>query len=199
MQYLLNQMYKDSGNVINNLIKCKIITKREVVDCAINSKIPYLNYCVGLYIKRLSKKDICLLADTLMEIGNTKYICDFAKNVRGAPIDRLADFIIAKGTLENIFLFARDVNGAPIDKLANAMLLKDNSEYIYKFIINVPNVPLDMLIDRLILKREGSYLCLCSNKLNIQRLNKKILDAILSFKNAKYIYEYANEVKDAPI
>jgi len=199
MLNLLKNMHANNGIVVNSLIKGKVITRGEVVDAAVESNVPYLIYCVGRYIKGLSKKNIEKLADALIEIANVKYIYDFAVNVKRAPAIKLGEATIKLGTVENIYNYAKNVTGAPINKMVSAIINAGNSEYIYK-LIGVNDAPILVLIDALIELKDGWYLCKIANTTTEESIKDKILDAVLyTFNNAKDMYNYAKMVENAPI
>lgn len=64
-------------------------------------------------------------------------------------IDRFADALIDTEVVKYYGAFARDVKGAPVEKLAKATAESGNGRYIYQFAEDVPNAPIDILAEGL--------------------------------------------------
>ena len=200
MLNLLKNIYEDNGFIINNLIKAKVITRSEVVECVLDTNQSYLIYYVAKYVKGLSRKYIDRLTDKLIELKSIKYIYDFAKNVNRAPIEKLASFMMEYGTADNIYNFAKNVDGSPVDEMAVVIIDKGIGEYIYKFAINVDGAPVCLLVDALAKLDEGYYLAEIAKITNNKEIKNKIFNIILNeMNNAKYIYNYAKVIGAAPI
>ena len=199
MLNLLKNISEDNGITVNNLIKAKVFTRSEIVEAVLETNEPYLIYYVAKYIKGLSKKNIDILADKLIELNNIKYIYDFAMNIKRTPIDKLADFTMKYGTSENIYMFAKDVDGSPVEKMAEVVIQKGVGEFIYKFAVYVKDAPISLLVDALTKLNEGYYLAEIAKVTKDETIKNMILNIILNeMNNAKYVYNYARVVDDAP-
>ena len=74
----------------------------------------------------------------------------FARNIKGANIEKIEDAIIAYGDFEFIYYFATEVEGADIEKLEDAIIATGNAEYIYLFARDVKGANKEKLLHALI-------------------------------------------------
>ena len=134
MLEILKNIDSNKGQVINSLIKSNVLTVKDIVSAAIESKNPSIIFSVTAYTNGLNNEDIDKLADAVIATEDAKYIYSFARYIKGAPLEKLADAIIATKDARYIYEFACGVNGAPIEKLAKAIIATGNMEYINLFV-----------------------------------------------------------------
>ncbi len=172
---------------------------------------------------------IDLIQNAILSKGKAKYIYDFARYVKGIDIELFADTICETKNAEYIYLFARDVDHAPIKKLSDTICETKNAEYIYKFVRDIKYAPINQLIDALFETKNARYMYLATYNIfcaPVEKLVKAIcqsgdvdyiceiakdencrnyvsfnelVDIVCKSDDAEGIYNFADEVKGAPI
>lgn len=148
LKALLDNIKNDCGKTINYLIKCNVLSIRDIVFEVLKSKNAEYIYFVSRYV---DGAPIEKLADAIIETGNAEYIYYFAMNVSDAPIEKLSDAIIKIGVVDYIYYFAKNVSDAPIEKLANAIIKSGNAKLICDFARDVADAPIEKLMDAILL------------------------------------------------
>ena len=82
----------------------------------------------------------------------------FARDIKGANIEKIEDAIIAYGDFEFIYYFAEEVEGANIEKLEDAIIATGNAEYIYLFASDVKGANKEKLLHALINIQDIDYI-----------------------------------------
>lgn len=89
------------------------------------------------YYNQSEKEDenvsIDKIADSLILCKNYSIICEFAKYIPGAPIEKLGSVVASGGEAKNIYKFAKDIPDAPIEELADAMMRTSDYDLLIKF------------------------------------------------------------------
>ena len=89
------------------------------------------------YYNQSEKEDenvsIDKIADSLILCKNYSIICEFAKYIPGAPIEKLGSVVASGGEAKNIYKFAKDIENAPIEELADAMMRTSDYDLLIKF------------------------------------------------------------------
>ena len=108
-----------------------------------NAKMIYLiayNFYEDLDIKTIEE-----MAEAIINIGNERYIFDFANSVPNAPIEKLGEAMSKSKDLNFIIEFATKIKNAPIELLADAVVESGNANAIYKFAFYVDKAPKEKL------------------------------------------------------
>ena len=87
------------------------------------------------------------LANKVIELNSAEWLYKFAKEVKGAPIEKLAEALIKTNDANWSYWFAKEVPNVPIDKLAKVIIATNNANYIYEFAKNIPDAPINDLIN----------------------------------------------------
>ncbi len=165
--HLILDMKRDNGAFMNFLVKQQILSFDIIEDALLELKngellCNYTKFISGVDVDRLIKKIIALkdanfmievakkfemyvnvLALEVIKTRDAKNICNFAKYVSKAPVDKLADAIVETGDGEYIYYFASYVCDSPLEKLLEALLWIDKNYYI-KFILYAQNISDDL-------------------------------------------------------
>lgn len=161
----------------------------------LGSKTKSAKYFYELAIN--NPESIGYLEDEIISTGDLEYIYRFAKDIKGASVDKLVGAIIDSGESEYMYKCAKDVNGAPMDVLVEGVINSCNDYFMTQFALNIPNVPVDKLAD-VVIKLDDSE--------QIARLAaapfapmEQIVDAIVKTENSYVIngftYAYPQEVE----
>lgn len=120
------------------------------------------------------QKNIDILTMLIAKIGESKYVYDFAKNIKGANISVLSNAILKCNNPDEIYIFARniegadnlalsrkvakldkgmrmydfamDIEGADIKELSHGVARLRNTSLIYNFAMNVPGADIEELM-----------------------------------------------------
>lgn len=160
MLEILKSINNTHGQLVNNLIKSNVLTVKDIVNTAIESKDASIIFSIVNYVNGLNSEEIEKLADAIIATKETKYIYYFACDIKGTLIEKLADAIIATKDAVYIYHFARDIKGVPIEKLADAIITTNDAEYIYYFACDVKGAPIEKLAEAIIAIGNVKYVIL---------------------------------------
>ena len=182
--------------------------KEELSILKSNDANQILDYIQGK--KKVRKKVLSKLEDTIIKTGNAKsiyefLICVIESKIEGANIPKLEEALIATRNAEYIFKLAifsveSKMEGFNISKLEDALIATGNAEYIFKLVIfsvksKVEGANILKLEDALIATRNAEYiykLAIFSVESKVEGFNiSKYEDALIATRNAEYIYELA--------
>jgi len=96
--------------------------------------------------------------NAIIRVNDALFIYRFAKDIKGANIEKLSKAIINTKVANKIYEFAYDVNNAPINDLANALIETGEINWINTFIFHVKNAPVETLVNKVIESKALYYI-----------------------------------------
>ena len=128
------------------------------------------------------------------KLANFIYL--FAKNIKGANIEKLEDGIIETQNIEWIYQFAKNIKGANIEKLEDKIIKTQNAVYIYYFAKNIKGANIEKLEDGIIKTQNAEYICYFAEYVKGANI-EKLEDGIIETQDAQYIYYFARNINGA--
>lgn len=137
-----------NSQFIDTLVERSIERCNADVYCNLNTKNPNITYEEVIKIVKV-KLFIQAVAPIIIESNNAEEIYNFAKSmpVSGQVLNDLANTIVKMGDAKFIYKFAKDVKGAPIDILVDAIIRTNDAKYIKLFRDSIPGVDYKLLND----------------------------------------------------
>jgi len=185
MLKLFNDGRKDNCKIIKNLISIGILDYDYVLKSAIETKDAVIIYSITLNIAK--EEDISKLANEICKTNNAEYIYNFAKKIKGAPIEILAEAICNTYNTKYIYYFAKYIIGAPIEILENAICNINDAKYIYYFALNVEGASILKLADAICKTNEASYIYYFARDVEAAPIDE-LINAIIKTNDAEHIY-----------
>lgn len=113
----------------------------------------------------ISREDIEKAEEIVIEESTKKVlwytknnILRFAKEIKGANIEKLEDAIIKTRSADNILKFATDVDGANIEKLENAIIEIGDARYIFEFATEIKGANIEKLRKAVVKTKDEHYI-----------------------------------------
>ena len=111
------------------------------------------------------------------------YIYQFARDIKGANIEKLENAIIETNDAMYIYQFARDVKGANIEKLENAIIATNLVKFMQEFAKNVKGANIEKLENAIIEINNPSLISVMRKVID----DKEMTDAEIQMAKRKYI------------
>ena len=118
------------------------------------------------------------------------YIYQFARDVKGANIEKLENAIIETNDVGYIYLFAKDVKGANIEKLENAIIATNRVKFMQEFAKNVKGANIEKLENAIIEINNPSLISFMRKVLD----DKEMTDAEIQMAKRKYIFSLLDNI-----
>lgn len=168
----------------------------ELTNAIIDVRDPFYLY---LFITEIANVDVDRLCEALVETDNITYMYKLALE-RPDTIRIMADALIRKGHSSCIINFATFFSKAPVDLLIDEIVKRDNIDDIFNLYLLLKdkrNYNSKSLLDNIFEKGTGLNIYLLA--LDSQKVNDRIINALVKREDAFHLFNLILRVPDAPV